>query len=181
MAFPTDTVYGLGGDPWREEVVRRIYEIKSRKPSAPLPVLVKDVRQLMELVREISPLAWKLIRAFLPGPLTLVLPRAPHIPDFLTGGRDLIGVRIPNHPVPLALMELSGRPLVGTSANISGGPSLSDFEDVRRELEGKVDLIIPGECPGKTPSTVVEVRGDELIVLRRGMIEEEEIRRVAGR
>lgn len=179
IAFPTDTVYGLGTDAFRSKAVERIYEMKKRPTHLPLPLLIGDVEQLAVLAAKPLPeIALFLARRFWPGGLTLVVPKAAHLPGYL--GDTNMAVRVPAHPICLALIQAINNPLIGTSANISGKPSLVTAGEVRQQLGNEVDLIIDGgRCPGGSESTVVDVTGGGAVILRHGIIPGDEINRVA--
>jgi len=176
VAFPTDTVYGLGADAGDEGVVERVYQLKGRPREMALPLLLADSSQIDDVASDVSPLAWALIRRFLPGALTLVLPKAAGLPDIITAGGETVAVRIPAHPVPVALAEGIGSPIVGTSANLSGSPSALTAADVRDQFGDRIDLIIDGgRCPGGIESTVVDVTGEAPLVLREGAVSQREL------
>src|SRR5450759_626915 len=161
VAFPTDTVYGLGTGIYNEAGIKRVFEIKKRSTGVALPVLLADASQLHEVAKELPASAWKLIKEFMPGGLTLIVYRSRVVSDLITAGGDTVAVRIPDHPVPRALIKGIGMPIVGTSANISGKPTLISAEDVRRELGDSVDLVIDAfPAPNGKESTVVDVAGD---------------------
>jgi L-threonylcarbamoyladenylate synthase len=175
IAFPTDTVYGLGCDAFNSTAVERIYEIKNRLKHRQLPLLIADVEQLITLADPIPEIAWFLARRFWPGGLTLVLSKTNSLPVYLASG-PTIAVRVPNHPVCLALIQRLGNPLIGTSANISGQPAALTAEEVRQQLGGKTDFVINGgKCPGGKESTVVDVTHESPIILRQGIIPSHEI------
>jgi L-threonylcarbamoyladenylate synthase len=175
IAFPTDTVYGLGADAFNRTAVERIYEIKKRPHHQQLPLLVADVEQVTALAEHVPAPAWFLARRFWPGGLTLVLPKAPSLPGYLAPG-STIAVRIPDHPICLALIKRLGNPITGTSANVSGQPPALSAEQARKQLAGKVEFIVNGgECPGGKESTIVDVTGDFPIILREGIIPAREI------
>lgn len=170
IAFPTDTVYGLGADAFDTKAVERIYKIKNRPEHLAFPLLIADLSQLSTVAESVSGIAWSLARRFWPGGLTLVLPRAASLPAYLAAGPS-IAVRVPDHSICLALIRGLGNPVIGTSANISGRPSILTAGEVRQQLGNKVDLIIDGgKCPGGRESTVVDVQGAELVILRQGLI-----------
>ena len=176
IAFPTDTVYGLGADAFNSNAVKRIYDIKKRPKHLPLPLLIGDIKQLDILAEPLSEIALFLAKRFWPGGLTLVVPKAARLPGYL--GNTNIAVRIPAHPVCLALIQAINNPIIGTSANISGRPSALTAGEVRQQLGNEVDLIIDGgRCPGGGESTVVDVTGGEVVILRQGIIPEDEINR----
>jgi len=170
IAFPTDTVYGLGADAFNFRAVDRIYEIKKRPKHKHLPLLIADASQLSAIADPVPGVGWFLARRFWPGGLTLVLPRGVHLPSYLATGHG-IAVRVPNHHIPLAIIQQLGKPLIGTSANISGQSPALTADEVRRQLEGKVDYIINGgKCSGGQESTVVDIIGQEPVILRQGII-----------
>ena len=175
IAFPTDTVYGLGADAFNSTAVERIYEIKNRPKHRQLPLLIADVERLITLADSIPEIAWFLARRFWPGGLTLVLPKTDSLPAYLASG-PTIAVRVPDHPVCLALIQRLGNPIIGTSANISDQPAALTADEVGQQLGGKIDLIINGgKCPGGKESTVVDVTRESPIILRQGIIPSDEI------
>ncbi len=175
IAFPTDTVYGLGADALNPAAVERIYKIKNRPRHQGLPLLIADVEQLTTLAEPIPEIARFLAKRFWPGGLTLVLPKRGSVPTYLASGQT-IAVRVPNHPVCLALIKGLGKPVTGTSANISGQPAALTAEEVSQQLGRKIDLIINGgKCPGGRESTILDVTRESPIVLRQGIIPAHEI------
>jgi len=179
VAFPTDTVYGLGCDAFNKQAVDRVYQIKRRSRDIPFPLLLSDIHQVTEVAESVPEIAWILMKCFLPGGLTFILHKATNLPDFLNPEGDTVALRIPNHPVTLALIQGLGRPLIGTSANISGQPSPVTAEETKAQLGTKVDLIIDGgRCPGGIESTVIDVTLGMPKILRRGLIKSEEINKV---
>ena len=179
VAFPTDTVYGLGACYNNYDAVERLYRVKQRPRHLALPLLLADVEQIKEVADYISPDAWLLIRRFLPGALTLVLPRSDSVPDIVTGGGETVAVRVPAHPVPVALIEGIGAPVIGTSANTSGKPSALIADEVRSQLGDKIDLVIDGgRCPGGRESTIIDVTGEVPRILREGAISRQELGQV---
>jgi L-threonylcarbamoyladenylate synthase len=176
VAFPTDTVYGLGADVFNHEAVLRIYKIKNRPENMPFPLLVADMPQLTTIIaKPTSEIACFLAWRFWPGGLTLVLPKAASLPSYLAKG-STIGVRIPNHPVCLTLIKHLRKPIIGTSANLSGRASSLTAYEVKQQLGDKVDLIIDGgRCPGGVESTVVDVTSEAPVILRQGLISQQEI------
>jgi L-threonylcarbamoyladenylate synthase len=178
VAFPTDTVYGLGAMGTRQ-AVERIYQVKERPRSMLLPLLLADKSQIGVVAEHVPPAAWLLAERFLPGALTIVLFKSKSVPDFITAGDKTVALRIPAHPVPVALIRGVGAPIVGTSANLSGQPSALTAEEVYAQLGGKVDLIIDGgRCPGGRESTIVDLTGETPLILREGAISREELKQV---
>ncbi|MBI2852428.1 MAG: threonylcarbamoyl-AMP synthase [Chloroflexi bacterium] len=181
IAYPTDTVYGLGASLNRPEAVARIYEVKGRRRNLALPVLLADILQIADITNGIPPSTWCFIRNFWPGALTLVLRKSSLVPDIVTGNGDTVAIRIPDHPVPLELIRGLGSPLVGTSANLSGQPSSLTADEVRMQLGDKIDLVIDGgRCPGGRESTIIDVTVETPRMLRSGAITEEELRQACG-
>lgn len=182
IAFPTDTVYGLGAASYIESAVERIYQVKKRPKQMAIPLLVANESQLGEVVESISKMAQILIRELLPGPLTLVLHKSSCIPDIITAGRTTVAVRIPSHPIPIALADGLGAPITGTSSNLSGRRNQLTAEGVRAQLGDKVDMIIENEQPLKgITSTIVDVTGDVAVILREGAVPRNELVRILGR
>ena len=170
VAYPTDTLYGLGAAVTDVRAVERVFAIKGRSAGQGLPVLVTSVQQVEQLAAEVPPLALELARRFWPGGLTLVLRKHASVPELLTGG-DTIAVRQPDHPAPLALIEGCGSPITGTSANKSGGPQPSTAQEVVRQLGETVDMVLDGgTCPGAVHSTVLDLTVDPPRVLRIGAV-----------
>ncbi|MFH0847721.1 MAG: L-threonylcarbamoyladenylate synthase [Chloroflexota bacterium] len=171
VAYPTDTVYGLGASMLIPEAVRRIFEVKRRPRNMALPLLLANVSQIDEVAVSIPPLARFLAEKFLPGALTLVLYKAESVSDVITAGSPKVAVRVPDHPVPLALISGLGAPITGTSANLSGQPSPLTAGEAASQLGGTVDLIIDGgRVPGGIESTVVDVTEKVPLILRAGAI-----------
>lgn len=182
VAYPTDTVYGLGAAANNAKAVERIFEVKRRPRNIALPLLLADTSQLNQVSEHVPPLAHRLMEKFWPGALTLVLPKSKTISDLITAGSPNVAVRIPAHPVPVALIKGLGAPIVGTSANVSGQPSPLTAAQVYAQLNDTVDLIIDGgRSPGGKESTIIDVTGEIPAVVREGALSREEIERVCGR
>lgn len=178
VAFPTDTVYGLGAGIGINSAVERVYRVKERPRHMALPLLLADLSQLDDVARSVPPSARLLAENFWPGPLTLVLFKSDSVPDIVTGGNESVAVRIPAHPIPAALARGVGTAIVGTSANLSGQPSALTAKEAHAQLGDKVDLIIDGECPGGKESTVVDLTGEKPVILRPGALSREELRQI---
>jgi L-threonylcarbamoyladenylate synthase len=179
VAFPTDTVYGLAALAFSGDAVISIYAVKDRPVEKAIPVLIGDVSDLEKVCAEVPEIARKLAARFWPGPLTLVVPKNPQLPEAVSA-RPTVGVRIPDHPVARALLRLAG-PLAVTSANLSGRQSPSTAQEVFDQLGGRIALILDGgKTPGGVPSTVVDCTGPELQVLRKGSISKGEILAMSG-
>jgi L-threonylcarbamoyladenylate synthase len=168
LVYPTDTVYGLGCDPLNPNAIGRLFIAKGRGAKA-VPVLCADITKVQELV-ELSPKALELANRFWPGPLTIVAPVSRRLPERLHQGTGKLGVRVPGSSACVRLIIACGGMLVGTSANISGMPSSRTAEEAMTQLGSSVDLIIDGGRLQGTESTVVEVSGDDIIILRKGSI-----------
>jgi len=175
VAYPTDTLYGLGCDPYREDSIRRLIELK-RRERRHLPVLCSSMQDAERLVN-LGELGRNLAVRYWPGGLTIVAEvSSKDIPRLLTGVSGRLGVRVPNHKCALKLISLCGGSLVGTSANISGSPPLKTAEEVAQVFGGGLDVLVYcGERPLGIPSTVVDVSGGRLKVLREGLVSSEEI------
>lgn len=174
IAFPTDTVYGVGALAFDGAAVESIYIAKGRPAEKAIPVLIGDADDLAKVSLDISEIAVKLANRFLPGPLTLVVPKHPDLPEVVSS-RPTVGVRVPDHPVARSLLRAAG-PMAVTSANLSGYPNPVTAQEVFAQLGGRIALILDGgKTPGGVPSTVVDCAGEELQILREGPISREEI------
>ncbi len=179
VAFPTDTVYGLGACANLPSAVERVYQVKERPRNMALPLLLAHTSQISEVAEPVPPVAWLLARSFLPGALTIVLPRSKSVPDTVTAGGTTVAIRIPAHPIPVALVEGLGMPIVGTSANLSGQPSALTADEVYSQFGSEIDLVIDGgRCSGGRESTIVDVTGETPVVLREGAISKAELKQV---
>jgi L-threonylcarbamoyladenylate synthase len=182
VAFPTETVYGLGADAMNVEAVGKVFALKGRSPDKPLILHVSGRTMASGLVEQWPDDAQKLVEAFWPGSLTLVLPKAPHVPDIVTGGGDTVAVRCPAHQTTIALIETFDGPLVGPSANPSGTVSPTTAEHVRAAFSAEDVMVLDGgPCLSGIESTVLRMVGDELKMLRRGPIGGPVIARLLGR
>jgi L-threonylcarbamoyladenylate synthase len=182
VAFPTETVYGLGADASSPRALQRLYLVKQRPPHHPVIVHVGDASTLDALAATVSSDAEKLVAAFWPGPLTIVVPRSARVPDEVTGGGASVGVRVPDQPVALALLREFGGGIAAPSANRFGRVSPTTAEHVRADLGHDVACILDGgPCRVGVESTIVDCSDDEVVVLRLGGIAREEIERVLGR
>jgi L-threonylcarbamoyladenylate synthase len=180
VAFPTETVYGLGADGLSEAAVRRIFAAKGRPESKGLILHLCEPAWARE-VAEVSPEAERLMAAFWPGPLTLVLPALPVVPAVTTGGGATVAVRMPDHPVALALIRAAGRPIAAPSANPSGGPPPRTAAEVLAGLDGRFDLLLDaGPTPLGTPSTLLDLTQEPPRILRQGAVAAAEIEKVIG-
>ena len=176
VAFPTETVYGLGADASNAQAVKRIFQAKGRPADHPLIVHLADMSELKNWAREVPRSAWLLAEAFWPGPLTMILKRVDGVSDMLTGGQDTIGLRVPSHPVARKLLLAFGGGIAAPSANRFGHLSPTAAEHVREELGDKVDLIIDGgTCPVGIESTIVDLSGNQPAILRPGHVSAQQV------
>jgi L-threonylcarbamoyladenylate synthase len=170
-------VYGLAALPYQSEFVERLYVVKGRNSARAIALLISDPGELAQVSNGPSATAMRLAERFWPGPLTLIVTRNPSLPDVLSP-QPTIGVRIPDHPVALELLRMTG-PLAVTSANLSGQDNTNTAQEALGQLRGRVDLVIDGgRTPGGIPSTVVDCTGSEPVILREGPISDREIRKV---
>ncbi len=178
IAFPTDTLYALAADAMNRAAVQRVFEIKGREEGNPLPLFVTDSAMAARFAI-MSESGLRLTRRFWPGALTVVVRRRPDFDSAALAGGDTAALRAPDHALALEIVAALGRPVTGTSANVSGGPNPVTADDVRGQLGARVDLVIDGgACPAAVPSTIVDCAGAEPVVLREGAISREEIERV---
>jgi len=181
VAFPTETVYGLGADALNPEAVQKIFQAKGRPQDNPLIVHIADTEQLDVLAREVSDSACNLMDAFWPGPLTLIYMRRDIVPDVTTCGLDTVAVRMPDNPVATALIKQAGTPIAAPSANISGRPSPTTAEHVIADLSGRIDAVIDGgPVRVGVESTVLDMTSDIPVLLRPGEVGVEQIREYVG-
>ncbi|MGQ9573121.1 MAG: L-threonylcarbamoyladenylate synthase [Dehalococcoidia bacterium] len=182
VAYPTDTVYGLGAAASDERAIARAFAVKGRLPEKAMPFLLADGADMARVCGEVPPAAKLLAERFWPGGLTLVLRRSPTFQSTALGGGDTVAVRVPDHPFLRALIRALGEPITGTSANRSGRPSCLTAQEVERELGAAVDLIIDGG-PSRAgrESTVVDITSAALRIVREGAISRGKVEEVAGR
>lgn len=182
VGIPTETVYGLGADASNENAVRKIFQAKGRPADNPLIVHLADFSQAEKYTESIPELAWKLAEKFMPGALTIVLPKNEKIPSVTSGGLDTVGIRVPAHPVMHRIIELSGRPIAAPSANKSGYPSPTTAQHVMRDMTGIIPAVINGgECRYGVESTVIAIENENTVrILRPGCITAEMLGTVAG-
>ena len=182
IVFPTETLYGLGADAFNEAAVDTVFRLKGRKPDTPIPVLVATEAMLGQLVDDIPPLARKLMQRFWPGPLTLVLPARANVLRPLMNAGGGIGVRISSQPIAMQLVQALGRPLTATSANPSGKNPARTLREAQSYFTGKVNTFIDGgTLTSGTGSTVAEVQGERLRIIRAGDITAAALEQVLGK
>lgn len=172
IIFPTETVYGIGADLRQSRAVERIYAIKERSRDLRLLVHCADVSQARGVVRELQEPAQRLIDAFLPGPLALILYRSSAVPDIVTASGETVGIRIVNNPIFSAIARTLGAPLAGTSANLSGAQPTNDFRAIDREIIARCDLALDAGVAGSgKPSTIIDLTQKPPVILRVGEID----------
>ena len=181
VAFPTDTFYGLGADPFNLAAVSEVFRVKRRTSDRPLPLLVASLDQAADLTHNPPLLFFTLAERFWPGPLTLLVPASRQIPLKITANTGKVGLRWPNAPLATALIEACARPLTGTSANISDLSSCSTAEEVNRQMGDVLPLILDGgPTEGLLASTVVDLTGERARIVRPGGIAESELKEFLG-
>ncbi|MFN4148174.1 MAG: L-threonylcarbamoyladenylate synthase [Rhodocyclaceae bacterium] len=182
VAFPTETVYGLGADASNPEAIAKIFAVKGRPADHPVIVHIPDASHLDRWARDVSPAARAVAEKFWPGPLTLILKRQPTVPDAVTGGQDTVGLRVPDHPVALALLRAFGSGIAAPSANKYGRISPTTAQHVADDLGDAVGLILDGgPCPIGIESTIVDMSSEHTTILRPGMISATDLGLFLGR
>lgn len=181
VAFPTETVYGLGGNALDEDAAAKIYAAKGRPQDNPLIVHIQHIKELEGIVEDVPPGADELMKTFWPGPLTILFRKKPVIPSGTTAGLDTVAIRMPDHRIALELIKAAGVPIAAPSANISGKPSPTCAQDVLEDLNGKIDMILDGgTCPVGVESTVLDLSGPVPLILRPGGLPKEELEKILG-
>ena len=182
VIFPTETVYGIGTNGLDENAIKRLYEAKRRPLSKPINLLVSDIKMIERVTKNISDMEYKLMKAFFPGPLTIILNKKDIIPDILTANGSTVGVRMPEGKIARELVNCADVPIAAPSTNISGKPSGTNLQDIQKDFEKSVDCFIDG---GKSKlgiaSTIVKVVNNIPHILRVGSISKEEIEKIAGK
>jgi len=174
VAFPTDTVYGLGALAHNTKSIEQLFIVKGRESTKAIPILLGDVSELSLVASRVDSRVLRLAERFWPGPLTLVVPRHASLPEILSP-YPTVGVRVPDHPLALALLRIAG-PLATTSANLSNQPSATSAGEVLAQISGRIPLILDaGQTPGGISSTVVDCSGPELVILRQGPLSMEQL------
>jgi L-threonylcarbamoyladenylate synthase len=176
IAMPTDTLYGLGADPFSTEAIARVFDVKGRATERALPLIAADALQVEAHLGPLGALAARLAGRFWPGPLTLLVAAPPSIAHAVSGGTGRVGVRVPADSVARAICAVAGRPVTATSANISGEPASADPADIERTLGDRIDLLIDaGPTRGGAPSTIIDVTGLTPTLVRAGAIAWEDV------
>lgn len=181
VGIPTETVYGLGGNAYSEEAVKRIFEAKGRPQDNPLIVHISEFSEIYDLVREVPKTAKLLAEKFWPGPLTMILPKSDKVPLCVTGGLDTVAVRCPSHPVANKLIKITGLPIAAPSANLSGKPSPTRASHVYSDMQGRIPMVIDGgDCAEGVESTVITLATPTPKLLRPGNITISQLREALG-
>ena len=179
VIFPTETVYGIGTNAYCEKSVEKIYEIKERPEEKPLSILVSNVNEISKYAIINNSMEEQIIKNFMPGPITIILEKRPEVFNYITSGKNTIGIRIPDNKIVLKILEALKLPIVAPSANISGHPSGIELNEILPDFENKVDICIDG---GKSElsesSTIVQVVDNEIKVLRQGKILKQDIENI---
>ncbi len=176
VAFPTETVYGVGALALDKQAVERLYAAKNRPAGKAFSLQIADINMLQQVTAYVPQMARKLIDRFCPGPITVILPKAVKVPELVTGGRDTVGIRIPDNDIALALLRAVGAPLAVPSANISGHLSPKNGAQVYGDMAGRLSMILDGgSCSIGRESTIVDCTGSKPVIVRQGAIPEAEI------
>lgn len=182
VIFPTETVYGIGTNAYCEKSVEKIYEIKERPEEKPLSILVSNVNEISKYAIINNSMEEQIIKNFMPGPITIILEKRPEVFDYITSGKNTIGIRIPDNRIILKILEDLKLPIVAPSANISGHPSGIELNEILPDFENKVDICIDG---GKSElsesSTIVQVVDNEIKILRQGKILKQDIENILNK
>jgi L-threonylcarbamoyladenylate synthase len=183
VCIPTDTVYGIACIATDSIAVSKVFEVKQRDLTIALPIFIKDISSLNDLSKFVPPIAKVLASNFWPGPLTMVLEKSDCIPDVTTGGLKTAGFRIPNHQIAVNLCEKTGKPITGTSANISGQKAATTADEALRQFNGSsLDLILDGgTSTSSRPSTIVHFEDNEVKLIRQGVITMSDIQKLVGK
>ncbi len=181
VAYPTDTLYGLGANALDLQAVAKVFKAKQRPLDQPLPLLLAEVDDMDRYCADVPEISLTLARAFWPGGLTMVLRRRPVIPDIVTAGGPTVAVRVPGHPIPRALARGLGAPITGTSANLHRQSEPRTAKEVHTQLGSRVDFILQGRCALGRPSTIIDLTGGNPRIVRAGAISQERIEQVLGR
>ncbi|MFH1873681.1 MAG: L-threonylcarbamoyladenylate synthase [Pseudomonadota bacterium] len=176
VAYPTETIFGLGADVFNKKAIKKIYDLKSRDYGLPISILIADIPMLRQYVKEVPDHALRLMRKFWPGPLTICFPASEEIPKGLVTNTGRVGVRLSSHPVAAALVKVFGKAITTTSANLSGYPPALSVKHIQKYFGEKIPCIIDaGECDPSKGSTVVDVGEDTMRIIREGSIPADEV------
>ena len=176
VVFPTETVYGIGTNGLDEQAVKKLYNVKQRPFNKPISLLVSNMEMVDMIAKDITEIEYKIMEKFFPGPLTIILKKKDLVPNIVTSGQDTVGVRMPSGEIARKLLEFAGVPIATPSANITGEPSGTNLQEIKKHFEGKVDYYIDGgESELGVSSTIVQVIDEKPQILRQGSITLEQI------
>jgi len=176
VVFPTETVYGIGTNGLDENAVKKLYEAKQRPLDKPISLLVSNMEMVNLIAKDITEIEYKIMEKFFPGPLTIILKKKDIVPDIVTAGQDTVGIRMPSGEIARKLVEMAGLPIAAPSANITGEPSGTNLQEIKKHFEGKADYFIDdGDSELGVSSTIVKVVDGKLQILRQGSITLEQI------
>ena len=179
VVFPTETVYGIGTNGLDEQAVKGLYNVKQRPLNKPISLLVSNMEMVNEIAKDITETEYKIMENFFPGPLTIILKKKNIVPDIVTARQDTVGVRMPSGEIAKKLVETAGVPIAAPSANLSGEPSGTNLQEIKKNFEGKVDFFIGGEISELgLASTIVKVIDGKPVILRQGSITLEQINEI---
>ena len=179
VVFPTETVYGIGTNGLNANAVKKLYEVKKRPINKPISLLVSDIKMVEQIAKDITEIEYKIMEKFFPGPLTIILKKKDIVPDIVAAGQDTVGVRMPSGEIARKLVEIAGVPIAAPSANISGEPSGTNLQEIKKYFEGKADFFIDGGVSELgVSSTIVKVIDDKPVILRQGSITLEQINEI---
>ena len=178
VVFPTETVYGIGTNGLNANAVKKLYEVKKRPINKPISLLVSDIKMVEQIAKDITEIEYKIMEKFFPGPLTIILKKKDIVPDIVAAGQDTVGVRMPSGEIARKLVEIAGVPIAAPSANISGEPSGTNLQEIKKHFNENVDYFIDGgESELGIASTIVQVVNGEITILRQGNITLEQIKK----
>lgn len=179
VVFPTETVYGIGTNGLDQQAVKKLYEVKQRPLNKPISLLVSNMEMVNKIARDITDIEYKIMEKFFPGPLTIILKKKDIVPDIVTAGKDTVGVRMPSGEIARKLVETAGVPIATPSANITGEPSGTNLQEIKKHFGGKVDFFIDGGISELgLASTIVQVVDGKPVILRQGSITLEQIKEI---
>ena len=179
VVFPTETVYGIGTNGLDEEAVKRLFEVKHRPIEKPISLLVSNMEMVGQIAKDITDIEYKIMEAFFPGPLTIILKKKGNVPDIITAGKETVGIRMPSGEIARKIVEYANVPIAAPSANISGEPSGTNIKNIIKSFDGQVDYFIDGgESKLGISSTIVQVIDGVPHILREGSITKEQIEKL---
>jgi len=179
VVFPTETVYGIGTNGLDENAVKQLYEVKQRPLNKPISLLVSNMEMVDLIAKDITETEYKIMKKFCPGPLTIILKKKDIVPEIVTSGQDTVGVRMPSGEIARKLVEIAGVPIAAPSANITGEPSGTNLQEIKKHFDGKADFFIDGgESELGVSSTILQVIDGKVQILRQGSITLEQINQI---